>query len=62
MPRIIHQDLSYKVVGILFDIHKKLGNRYQEEYYQRAFAEALKKSHLKFQKELSFDLEYDGKK
>ena len=62
MAIIIYKDLSYKIIGILFDIHKQLGNRYQERYYQRAVAEALKKNNLRFQKELSVNLEYDGKK
>lgn len=39
-----------------------MGNRYQEKYYQRAIGEGLKKKNLTFKKELSVDLEYDGKK
>lgn len=62
MTRIIQKELSYKIVGILFDVHKKLGNRYQEKYYQRAVAAALKKNGLKFQKELPVSLLYDDRK
>lgn len=62
MPRIIHKDLSYKIVGILFEVHKKLGNRYQEKYYQRAIALGLLENKIKFDKELKVDLDYNGQK
>ncbi|MDO8486892.1 MAG: GxxExxY protein [Candidatus Curtissbacteria bacterium] len=62
MPRIIEKELSYKLVGILFDVHTRLGNRYQEKYYQRAVAEALKENNLKFEKELEVDLKYKDAK
>ena len=62
MPDIIYKELSYKIMGILFSVHNQLGNRYQEKYYQRAVEEALKENDLQFSKELSVDLEYNGKK
>lgn len=34
--RIIYPELSYKIMGILFKVHNKLGSSYQEKYYQRA--------------------------
>lgn len=62
MVRIVEKDLSYKIVGLLFDVHNKLGNRFQEKYYQRAIEEAFNQNKIKFQKELVVDLEYNGKK
>lgn len=62
MSKIIHKELSYKIVGILFAVHNQLGNRYQEKYYQRAVEEALKENNLTFRKELMIDLEYNKKK
>lgn len=43
-------------MGILFSVHKVLGNRYQEKYYQRAIEEALKMNALDFKKEVLIDL------
>lgn len=60
--RIVQKELSYKIVGILFEVHKELGNRYQEKYYQRAIEQALKLSNLKYDKEISVDLMFKGKK
>lgn len=44
------------------DIHRQLGNRYQEKYYQRAIAVALKRNCLDFKQELSVSLKYAGEK
>lgn len=62
MPQIVHKELSYKIMGILFSVHNQLGNRYQEKYYQRAVEEALRESKLRFKKELAVDLKYNDKK
>lgn len=62
MAKLVHKDLSYKIVGLLFDVHRKLGNRYQEKYYQRAIEEALISKDLTYKKELHVPLEYNGKK
>jgi GxxExxY protein len=60
MSKLIYPDLSYKIVGILFEVHGELGNRYQEKYYQRAVEVALKRQKLKYNKELSVTLKFDG--
>lgn len=62
MPTIVQKELSYKLLGILFSVHTQLGNRYQEKYYQRAIAEALRENNIKFIKELKVDLKYNEKK
>lgn len=33
MSDLIYKDLSYKIVGVLFKVHNKLGTKYQEKYY-----------------------------
>src|SRR6185436_5091175 len=62
MPHIVQPDLSYKIIGLLFDVHNELGNRYQEKYYQRAIEEAFKHNKVSFKKELPVDLMYRDKK
>lgn len=61
MSKLVYPKLSYKIVGILFDVHTSLGNRYQEKYYQRAIEVALKKQKIPYKKEISVDLTFDGK-
>ena len=62
MSVIVQKELSYKLMGILFSVHSQLGNRYQEKYYQRAIAEALKENNIKYKRELKVDLKYNNKK
>lgn len=57
---LIYPELSYKLIGVLFKVHNELGNKYQEKYYQRAVAIELEKQDIKFKKEVSTDLVYDG--
>lgn len=60
--KLVYPKLSYEVVGILFEIHNKLGNRYQEKYYQRAVEVKLKNKKIPYQKEISVDLMIDSQK
>jgi GxxExxY protein len=60
--KIIYPELSYKIVGILFEIHTELGNRYQEKYYQRAVEVKLKKEKIPYIREIAVDLMIDGEK
>lgn len=57
--RIIYPKLSYKLMGILFKIHRRLGNNYQEKYYQRAIELELKKTNLPYKKEVLIHLIYE---
>lgn len=48
ISKVIYPDLSYKIVGANFDVYNSLGYGYQEKYYYRAVALALKKRGLRF--------------
>ena len=45
---IIFPELSYKIVGILFEVFNQLGYKYQEKYYQRAISQSLKTLNISF--------------
>ncbi|MCG2809760.1 MAG: GxxExxY protein [Candidatus Portnoybacteria bacterium] len=34
--KVIYKRLSYKIVGVLFDVYNELGYGYQEKYYEKA--------------------------
>lgn len=59
--RIIYSELSYKIVGVLFKVHNKLGPRYQEKYYQRAIETEFDVQKIKYEKQIPVDLTYDDK-
>lgn len=58
--QLIYPELSYEVVGILFSVHRELGNRYPEKVYQRAIEKALEKRGLSFEREVYMPISYDG--
>lgn len=61
MAELFYPDLSYKIVGILYEVYNKLGFGYQEKYYQRAVKLKLECSKIKFKKERMNRLEIEGK-
>ena len=59
---LLYPDLSYKIIGVLFEVFNKLGPGYLEKYYQRAVATGLKEVDLKFQEQLYAPLVFKGVK
>ena len=62
MADLVHKELSYKLIGILYKVHSELGGGYQEKYYQRAVATELKNSGLSFKEQVHMPLKYKGEK
>jgi GxxExxY protein len=60
--KIIEKDLSYKIVGILYEVHTVLGGRYQEKVYQKAVEKLIIREKLSYKKELPVDLLFEGDK
>lgn len=60
MTKLVEPELSFKIVGVLFRIHNKLGGSYQEKYYQRAVAIGLKEKGLHFKEQIKVDLNFGG--
>ncbi len=58
--KFIYGELSYQLMGILFKVHRQLGNSYQEKYYQRAVALALSEAHIPYQQEAMIKLAYNN--
>jgi len=56
MPQILHKDLSYRLTGLLFKVHKELGRFARERQYGDKLENLLKADGLEFQRE------YDIKK
>ena len=59
---LVYPELSYKIIGILFEIYNTLGPGYQEIYYQRAISSALKKEKFNFKEQVSTPLKYLDKR
>ena len=52
MRDIIYKEISYEIVGALFDAFKTLGSNYQEKYCQRAVEMFLTKRKIPFKREV----------
>jgi hypothetical protein len=54
MDKIIHKDLSYKIYGLLFDVHRELGHFRNEKQYGDYFEKLLKDSGIVHIREYRF--------
>ncbi len=49
---LIYPELSYKIIGILYDVLNELGSGHKENYYQKATSAALFKSNISFKEQV----------
>ena len=52
-PEFLYGDLSFKIIGILIEIHKELGPYAREKQYCDLFAEKLKEQSIAYKRELT---------
>ncbi|HYX07262.1 MAG TPA: GxxExxY protein [Bacteroidales bacterium] len=55
-----HEDLTYKIIGCAMEVHKHLGNGFQEVVYQRALAIEMQMQGIAFSREHEMPLQYKG--
>ena len=53
-----YKDITEKIIGASFEVHKFLGNGFQEVIYQRALAFEMRKVGLEFQREIEQEIFY----
>ena len=53
-----YKEITEKIIGASFEVHKFLGNGFQEVIYQRALAWEIKQSGLDFAREIEQDIYY----
>lgn len=53
-----HKEITEQIIGASFDVHKELGNGFQEVIYQRALAWELKQRDLDFAREIEQEIYY----
>jgi GxxExxY protein len=58
MAELRHKDITEKIIGASFEVHKFLGNGFQEVIYQRALAWEFKQAGLSFAREIEQDIFY----
>lgn len=57
---LVYKELSYKIIGVAFNVFNNLGYGMQEKYYQKAFAKELELIGVPFEKENMVTIDYKG--
>lgn len=55
-----YEDLTYKIIGCAMEVHKQLGNGFQEVIYQSALAIELNMQGIEFSREHEMKIQYKG--
>jgi GxxExxY protein len=55
-----HEDLTQKIIGCAMQVHRTMGNGFQEVIYQRALAIEMQFQGLSFEREKEMDIFYRG--
>jgi len=58
----LYKDLTYKIIGCLYDVHKELGCVHKEIIYHKALAIELNNKNIPFEEEKSIEVKYKGKR
>ena len=46
--KIIYKELSYRIVGILFEVFNELGSGYQEKHYERVIEKCFSDENINY--------------
>jgi len=57
----LYKDLTYKIIGCMYEVHKELGNVHKEIIYHKALAIEFKNNNIPFIEEKPIDVKYKGK-
>lgn len=61
MVKLIYSELSYKVVGVLYEVYNQLGYGHREKVYQNAIAQEFEIRKIIFKREVYFPVLYKEK-
>ena len=58
--KIIYPELSYQIIGIIFEVFNDLGYGYLEKYYQKALELAFRQARVEFKAQSPYRVKYKG--
>lgn len=59
--KVIFRELSYEIVGALFEVYNELGYGYQEKYYERAIECEFERRKIAYKRQPACNVVYKGK-
>ena len=60
MAQYLFEEETYKIIGILFEVHKNLGKGFSEIVYKDALEFEFNAANIPFEREKEFSIEYKG--
>ena len=60
--KYIYEELTYNVIGAVYEVHKELGTVHKEIIYHKALAIELQNKNIPFEEEKSIPVQYKGSK
>ena len=58
--KVIYKELSYEIMGSIFEVFKELGYGFKERYYEDAIAKEFENRKIKFKRQIPYKLKYKG--
>ena len=58
--KVLYKDLSYKVVGILYEVYNESGYGYSEKIYENAIAKNLLENKINYKKQAPYRIRFHG--
>ncbi|TSC53261.1 MAG: hypothetical protein LiPW39_372 [Parcubacteria group bacterium LiPW_39] len=62
MTEIVYPELSYKIIGMLFEVWDEIGYSHKEKYIQNAVAKIFKDNNISFKEQVKADLKFKNEK
>ena len=59
--KIIYPELSYEIIGTLFDVWNTVGWGHKESFYQKATAKNFEDKNISFKEQVGIKIKYRGK-
>jgi GxxExxY protein len=56
----LYAEETYKIIGVLFEVHKTLGKGFSEIVYKDAIAFEFKAQNIPFEREKEYTINYKG--
>ncbi len=58
--KVIYKNLSYKIVGVLYEVYNELGYGYQEKIYENAIAKSLLENGIHYKRQAPYKIVFHG--
>jgi len=58
MDKVVYKELSYEIMGAIFEVFRELGYGFKERYYEDAIAKEFKIRGINFERQIPYKLKY----